>query len=546
MNKIILLFGVLLVCSCSNTLHISTIQNNEEAFENKFITVSGIVSGDFQDKGELAGFFLQEEALFSTSGIFVHSKRKVNLGDEITITAKVIEYKNETRLDSVLSIAILSENNAFKTQKLKFPYTTKEIEYLEGCLVTIDRDLIISDSYYFDKYGQILISTEPLIQATEIYDAQEESSEILKHTTKQSETSIVLDDLSNKRFPNEDALYLAKKSIVLGAEIQGVKGYVCQKNEHYSIRLVTDLEVVVLEPNILSEVNGQVKIMSFNLHNLFNGDGLGEDFPTPRGAKTYEDYQKQVAKLASAISFANPDIIAVMEIENDGEDSLSAIFQFCTYLNSTTKRTHYQVAYSQGVAAKDVIKTGIIYDASMIATTKLASYHSHSIFSRNPIFQTFVFQDSLEFVLSVNHFKSKSPRNAKGDNIDQKDGQAAFNAKRVLQSEQLLNIIDSLYSDKNLLVVGDFNAYSQEDPIQKLQVHQLVKLATQNHSYVYKGQQGNLDHSFVNNLFIEHVKETKVLDINASYPNWIDYRFENSDTSYFRSSDHNPLLIGVY
>ena len=546
MNKIILLFGVLLLFACSNTLHISTIQNDEEAFENTFITLSGIVSGDFQDTGELAGFFLQEDALFSTSGIFVHSKRKVNLGDEITITAKVIEYKNETRLDSVLSIDVLSENNAFKTQELKFPFSLKDIENLEGCLVAIENHLQISDSYSFEKYGQILVSTEPLIQATEIYDAQEESSKILKHTTKQSETSIVLDDLSNKRFPNEVALYLAKKSIVLGAEIQGVKGYVCQKNEHYSIRLVADLEVVVPEPNLLSEVNGKVKIMSFNLHNLFNGNGEGGMFPTPRGAKTYEDYEKQLAKLASAISFANPDIIALMEIENDGEDSLSTIFQFCDYLNSTTKRTQYQVAYSQRVAAKDVIKTGIIYDASILSTTKLASYHSHSIFSRNPIFQTFVFQDSLEFVLSVNHFKSKSPRNAKGENVDQKDGQAAFNAKRVLQSEQLLSIIDSLYSDKNLLVVGDFNAYSQEDPIQKLQAGNLIKLATKNHSYVYKGQQGNLDHAFVNNLFIEHVKETKVLDINASYPNWIDYRFESSDTSYFRSSDHNPLLIGLY
>ena len=546
MNKLSLLFGVLLLCACSKKSNISTIQNDENSFENSYITVTGIVSGDFQEKGELAGFFMQEDALFSSSGIFVHSKRKVNLGDEITITAKVIEYKNETRLDSVQSIEVLSENNAFKTQKLKFPFSLKEIESLEGCIVSIENELQISDSYSLEKYGQILVSNTPLIQSTEIYDAQDEASKILKHNQKQLQSSIVLDDLSNKRFPMDVELYLDKEDVVLGAMLNGVKGFVCQKNDNYSIRLINDLEVSVPEQILNSELNGQLKIMSFNLHNLFNGDGEEENFPTPRGAKTFVDYQKQLTKLASAISFANPDIIALMEIENDGEDSLSTIFQFCEYLNLNSKRTNYKVAFSNGVAAKDVIKTGLIYDASILTTKKLGTYHSHSIFSRNPLFQEFVYQDSLEFVVSVNHFKSKSPRGAEGVNEDQNDGQGAYNAKRTLQSETLLSIIDSLYLTKNLLVLGDFNAYSEEDPIQKLQIQNLLKLPTQKYSYVYKGRKGDLDHVFVSSSFLESVQETKVLDINASYPNWIDYRFENSDSSYFRSSDHNPLLIGIY
>ena len=241
MNKIALLFGVLLLCSCSQNLNISTIQNDEKSFENTYITVTGIVSGDFQEKGELAGFFLQEDALFSSSGIFVHSKRKVNLGDEITISAKVIEYKNETRLDSVQSIEVLSENNAFKIQKLKFPFSLKDLESLEGCIVSIENELQISDSYSFEKYGQILVSNTPLIQATEIYDAQDEASKILKHNQGQLQSSIVLDDLSNKRFPIDADLYLDKEDVVLGAMLNGVKGFVCQKNDKYSIRLINDL-----------------------------------------------------------------------------------------------------------------------------------------------------------------------------------------------------------------------------------------------------------------------------------------------------------------
>jgi predicted extracellular nuclease len=546
MNKILFFIGAVILGSCSNTLSISSIQNTNKSYENTKVILEGIVSGVYQNKGELGGFFMQHSGLFSTHGIFVHSKKKVHLGDEIRISAKVIEYKNETRLDSVESIDVLSKNNSFKTQTLKFPYTSKKIESLEGCLVTIEGDLIISDSYSFEKYGQILVSSVDLIQATEIYDAQNEPLKIDDHIEEQGLSSIILDDLSNKQFPLEKTLYLPKKNIVLGAKLKAVKGYVCQKNNIYSIRLVDDLEVIEPKQELNSDLLGQLKIMSFNLHNLFNGDGEGAKFPTPRGAKTYEDYKKQLAKLSNAVAFSNPDIIALMEIENDGEDSLSTIAQFCVYLNSNSKRNNYKVAFTNGVAAKDVIKTGIIYDASKLTTKELGYYHSEPIFSRNPIFQEFVYRDSLEFVLSVNHFKSKSPRNAKGANIDQKDGQAAFNAKRILQSQALVSIIDSLYSTKNVLVVGDFNAYSKEDPIQELQSANLIKLPTQVYSYVYKGRKGDLDHAFANEQFIGQVKETKVLDINASFPNWIDYRFESSDTSYFRSSDHNPLLIGIY
>ena len=546
MTKLFYFLSVLLICSCSKTITIKNIQQEEISYENVAVTVNGIVSGVYQNKGELAGFFMQYDALFSTNGIFVHTKKKVNLGDEISIMATVVEYKNETRLDSVKSIEILSVGNSYKTQKIKFPYTLSDIENLEGCLIRIDNDLQISDSYSFEKYGQILVSSKPLIQATEIYDAQNEAAEISEHNLIQAQNSIVLDDLSNKRFPLSDGLYLDKDGVVLGANISGVTGYVCQRNNNYSIRLVNDLEFDLPELNLNTEVDGLLKIMSFNLHNLFNGNGIGGKFPTPRGAKTYEAYQKQLSKLASAISFANPDVIAVMEIENDGEDSLSTIFQFCEYLNSHSNRSNYKVAYTSGKAAKDVIKTCIIYDSSVLSTKELGKYHSNTIFSRNPLFQEFVFQDSLSFVLSVNHFKSKSPRGAKDANEDQNDGQSAYNAKRVLQAEALIEIIDSLYFNKNLIVLGDFNAYSKEDPVQYMQNHHLVKLSTNQYTYVYKGMQGDLDHAFVSQPFKSSVNETKVLNINASFPNWIDYRFENSDISYFRSSDHNPLLIGVY
>ena len=546
MNKLSIGILLLFICSCSKEVRIASIQNHKSDLTDSFISVKGIVSGDFQETGELAGFYLQDERLFSTRGIFVHSKRKVNLGDEILISAKVIEYKNETRLDSVSSITTVSSNNTVSSQTLSFPYSPTTIELLEGCLISIEEPMYISDSYSYEKYGQLLVSINPMVQATEIYDAQNESDEIEKHNLQQLANSIVVDDLSNRRNPTDENLYLPKDAVVVGSKVKNIKGYLSQRNDKYSIRLVSDIELIEADKELDLTLLGDLKIMSFNLHNLFNGDGKGNGFPTTRGAKTHKLYQKQSHKLASAIALANPAIIALMEVENDGEHSSSAIAQFCEYLNTITNRTSYTVAKTVGLASKDVIKNGIIYDSLKVKTAELGNYYPAKIFSRSPLFQSFTFKDSLNFVLSVNHFKSKSPRGAEGENLDSGDGQSAYNAKRTQQAEKLLQLVDSFYAGEDLLIVGDFNAYTKEDPVQLLEVENLTLLATSNYSYIYKGNKGSLDHAFAANGFEKRIKQIQVIDINASFPNWTDYRFENSDSSYFRSSDHNPILIGVY
>ena len=85
--------------------------------------------------------------------------------------------------------------------------------------------------------------------------------------------------------------------------------------------------------------------------------------------------------------------------------------------------------------------------------------------------------------------------------VDQKDGQACIITKEHFK-QTLLDIIDSLYFDENIIVLGDFNAYSKEDPIQALQSTNLHRLETVNHSYVYKGKNGSLDHVFVSDNFM--------------------------------------------
>ena len=548
MIKNVALLLCIFLCSCGKYISISEIQaiNSNTSFEGEFVKTKGVVTGVFQEVGELGGFFIQDQTIFSNAGVFVKTKKQVRKGDEVVITAKVVEYKSETRLDSVQSIELLSVGNSIFEQRVIFPISAKKMEQLEGSLIHIENDLLISSSYSFLKYGQILLSTSELIQPTELYDVQLDSLKIKNLSSPKYINSIVIDDLSNNRFPFLDSLYCKYSDISIGNKCSGVKGFVSKFNNDYRIRLIDDISIEVVEIEQEARVEGDMTVMSFNLHNLFNGDGKGGRFPTARGANTYELYQLQLAKLNAAVCAANPDIIALMELENDGEDSLSTIVQFCSYLNLNNPTRKYTVSYTGASAGKDFIKTGIIYDTNRVTALTNARYHKNPIFSRPSLFQRFIFGGNKEFVLSVNHFKSKSSRGAKGLNEDQNDGQAAYNFKRIQQAEALIDLVDSLYENDDLLIVGDFNAYTNEDPIQLIESNDLKRLEVNSYSYVYKGRKGNLDHAFVSKNFESSIKEVKVWDINASYPNWIDYRHELADSTYFRSSDHNPIIIGLY
>ena len=540
--KYLTILFVLLFCSCNNYIDVADIRVLAE--EKSILEIRGLVSGVVQGNDQLGGFYIQDARYLYKKSVFVNSSEQVSVGDEVLLNGIIIEKNNETQLDNVELIKILSHNRFINVEKISLPISDEQWEELEGCLVEINDNLQISDSYQFNKYGQLLLSKGELIQETELFDAQDDSLEIAHFTLQQELNSIYIDDLSDLKFPPIDSLYIDPFKVLVGAECSKIKGFVSQYNKTYKVRLVNDLIVEQSTPPNLIDLDTDLKIMNFNLYNLFNGNGKKEGFPTARGAKSYDAYQLQLKKLASAIYAVDPDILAMMELENDGEDEFSSIQQFCDYLNKHGDR-QYEIAHTHGLIGDYPIKTGIIYDPSVVETKYKAQYHNHPNFSRPSLSQRFIYNDSLEFVICANHFKSKGSRNAKGLDLDQKDGQASYNYKRTLQAKTLLDIIDSLYFDENIIVLGDFNAYSQEDPIQALQSTNLNRLETVNHSYVYKGKNGSLDHIFVSDNFKDHIDQVQTWNINSIYPSWINYSYNLADSSYFRSSDHNPMVLGV-
>src|SRR5690606_24285147 len=181
--------------------------------------------------------------------------------------------------------------------------------------------------------------------------------------------------------------------------------------------------------------------------------------------------------------------------------------------------------------------------------------------AREPLAQ--VFQpaggaaDAGDDVLVVaNHFKSKgSPGPWPGDE-DQGDGQGAANESRVRQATAHVAVAQeqahAAGTDK-VLLVGDFNAYEQEDPIAVLTDAGYTDLGptTGEYTYAFDGMVGSLDHVLASPAAAEAVTGADIWNINAYEPVANEYSRYNYnatilyDESPFRSSDHDPVLVGL-
>lgn len=119
-----------------------------------------------------------------------------------------------------------------------------------------------------------------------------------------------------------------------------------------------------------------------------------------------------------------------------------------------------------------------------------------------------------------------------------------------------MEFADSVKSSSNtdkVFLSGDFNSYTQEDPLQVLKEAGYVDLEskyTQKETYMFGGQIGSLDHIFASPAAVDEVTGLDIWNINSVEPLANEYSRYNYnatilyDESPFRSSDHDPVVVG--
>lgn len=248
----------------------------------------------------------------------------------------------------------------------------------------------------------------------------------------------------------------------------------------------------------------------------------------------------QTQKICKAFKQIDADIYALCEIQKGD----SAAQMLVDAMNKIAKKERYAYV-SHGWSNSDMISCGYIYRMDKVrpygdlqyAYKDTTSHYRYRLMACG-------FEDiesGEKFVLNVNHLRSKRGTGAES------------NEKRMANVDSLLVMLDKIeqeqvFGDSDVLLVGDYNAYTQEEPIQTLvragYADMVMRDASMGYSYVYHSEAGYLDRVFASETMAKQVKKVAVYHLNADYFYSRGFKRGLDDTMY-RYADHDPILIRV-
>jgi len=531
---------------------------------------------------QLQGYYVQQSAAqtdgddSTSDGIFIYHNGISEMpivGNRIRVMGQVNEYYDSTQLSVSVNALDCGEGVAISPKTISMPVANiADWESVEGMLVSVEQSLVVSNTYDLARYGQLTLSSERLAIPTNRYLPN--SDQAIALASSNARNQLVLDDQDSSQNPatlpylSEPLSYL--NPIRVGDSFESLQGVIGYSFGDY--RLLTTSQPIHTNANprtlLTTPQASMLRVASMNVLNYFNGDGNGGGFPTSRGADNLEEFERQHAKIVSAISELNADVIGLMEIENDGYGQDSALAQLVAGLNANHGEDVYQFTSAGGTTlGSDQITVALIYRSDRVQPMAAAVTTSATPFdfgNRQPLAQTFEQLSNGEaLTVVVNHFKSKgSCSSATGDNQDQGDGQGCWNALRVEAANglsQWLATNPTGSSDSDVLVIGDLNAYAKEDPINALIAQGYSNLVAlyngeDAYSYSFGGQVGYLDHALASEALAEQIESAQIWHINADEPRAFDYNTESKSVeqidsyygdSAYRSSDHDPVVIDM-
>jgi predicted extracellular nuclease len=444
-----------------------------------------------------------------------------------------------TALTNVSGLIQCSGDHSLPLTNVSLPLSGPGREAVESMRIQVNGVLTVSDVYRFGQ-GQFTLSGNGFqFVSTEILVPGPKAEE---HTAKNRSFSLpalMPDDSSGLD------LLMGGTSVT---NINGVLGH-DGRDLRLSLQLLPTVSDTTISPPS-KPAAGTLRTVSMNLHNYFNGDGNGHGFPTPRGAKTFKDFQNQGKRISAAIKELDPHVIAVMELENDGFDNDSAAHDFIQLANTATNAKWAITRPVDDNTGSDAITVGFFYRTDKIKTLGAAQTLTGPEFKRSRQPQAQVFQPiegGEKTLIVINHLKSKGSCPKSGAESNQKDGQGCWNPMRTVSaqkmaawSKQLANSADI----ENILILGDMNAYRFEDPINAIRAAGFTEMmdeqAEPTYSFVYFGQAGTLDYAFASDALHQKIDRAFIWHANAALPADMEL-----PQPWLRFSDHDPVVVDI-
>jgi hypothetical protein len=551
------------------------------------------------------GFFLQDLTgdgdPATSDGLFVFTSSApsgVSLGQLVQLSGTVTEFATGsgtvTELTRPSGITVLGSGYSILPTPVSLP-VAGGLERYEGMLVTLAGPLTVNQNYFQARYGQLTLSASGRLETPT--NRVRPGAPAQAMAAENAARRIVLDDGSSAQNPSPTPFTGPNGALRGGDTLVAITGVIdygpstsatgAGAPSDYRILPLdnTSLTYAAANPRTAAPagVDGDIKVASFNVLNFFTtftdgttaggetGQGCSLDSVVSadncRGATSLAEFQRQRAKIVEALVAIDADVVGLMEIQNHGS---VAVRNLVNALNARVGAGTWTVVPDPDTGTgTDAIKVAMIYKPSRLHRVGAPASDPTAINDRPPLAQTFATANSERFTVIVNHLKSKGGCPSAGDadyagNFDSGDGQGCWNARRVQQVNQLRAFVaqrQAASGSNDVVLIGDFNAYAQEDPIHQLTssgyVDQSGRFESLGYSYVFDGAAGRLDHAFTTVSLSAKVTGTVHWHINADESPAHDYNLEFKQPacatcapdpyapSPYRSSDHDPVVLGL-
>jgi len=278
---------------------------------------------------------------------------------------------------------------------------------------------------------------------------------------------------------------------------------------------------------------GELRIVGANIENYFaelGGYATKRTTPAQQAMKTH--------KLVQALRAMNADIYALCEMQV-GDKAPTMLLEA---LNKGGKKYAF---VSMPLENMDRIGGCFIYNTERVRTyaQPLSAYKdttSHYYGRMFAVgFEELATQERL--IVGINHFKSKRPGRGNYDT----------HLKRMQNADSLLALLPQAieqFGDADVLLLGDYNCYTQEGPIQAIVragYADMLPLGEANdYSYSFKGEAGYLDRCFANPTMANQIVRVRPWHINADWY-YSHGAYKLKDKTKHRYSDHDPIIVDL-
>ena len=540
------------------------------------------------------GYFIQDvngDGDPSTAdGLFIYTGANastVAVGDLLRVSGNVIDYKATgatlalTEMQDAVAL-VLSAGHTITPTNIALP--NANLNAYQSMLVRFTSPLTVQQNYYLGSRGELSLGSGRLETPTNRYRAG--SADAIALAAANAANLIVLDDglsVTPTVIPyiGDDGTVRAGDTV---GDLTGVVDYgSIGGGTGAAFKLQPTLAPVFSRDN--PRVNpptvaaGNIKVASANVLNFFttftNGStvtgatgqgctlGSTTSASNCRGADNENEFTRQTAKIVGELKSLDADVVGLMEIQNNNEVTVSYLVD---QLNQAIGSVTYSYVPKPASTGTDAIRVAMLYKPGKLTLVGGALSDADAINNRPPMAQTFKLANGARFSVIVNHLKSKGScptdaASATAGDTDKGDGQGCWNGTRIKQAQRLLNTfvpqVTTAGGDGKVLLIGDFNSYGHEDPIETItatgfvnELERFVRPVSAPYSYVFDSSSGYLDHALASAALNGQVAGVTEWHNNADEPNVIDYNTDGKPQDLytaapFRASDHDPVLVSL-